>query len=200
MAPTGDIIGLNAIESLRALPWELLRPSALVDCILFFSYCKPAVRLLVKGDNEQYLIKALLRWCHERELDFAFDSEGFVCIASNEGASEHILGIDRRSESHEIDLGLALGYPLCCCERVAAIGESGIDAYAIEVALWTFAGSYQRINPCGYRQGLSLISHLPCSPTCEASLEIANQSQIFLMANKSEPIFSRLINSKLMLT
>ena len=198
MAPSGDREGLSAVEGLRALPWELLRPSALVDFIQLSACRKPAVRLLVKGEGEGRLVESLSRWCGETGLDFAYDGEGYACVAGRKGEAVDILAIDRRAEAHELELGLALGYPPCCCERVAQVGESAIDEYAREVATWTFAGTYRRIDPSGYRSGLSLICHVPCSATCEASLVIANKAREFLLGHKDDHLLSKLVNSPVM--
>ena len=198
MAPSGDREGLIAVEGLRALPWDLLRPSALVDFIQLLACGKPAVRLLVGGDGEPRAVEALSLWCRDRGFGLAADGDGFACIAAEGGRAGRILELDRRPGAHEVELGLALGYPRCCCERVAAVGESAIDAYAAEVAGWPFAGPYRRINPGGYRQGLSLICHLPCSPACVASLEIADRAREFLLAHATEPLFSGLIHSPVM--
>lgn len=198
MAPSGDREGLSAIEGLRALPWELLRPSALVDFIQFLACGKPAVRLLTKGEGEKTLIDALSFWCRERGLGLVTDGEGFACVASESAYAEHVIELDRSPAAHEVELGLALGYPCCCCERVASVGESGIDAHASEVAAWTFTGCYRRIDPGGYRHGLSLICHLPCSPACVESLAAAERARGFLLNHPTEPLLSRLRHSRVM--
>ena len=198
MAPSGDREVLIAVEGLRALPWELLRPSALVDFVQLLACRKPAVRLLVKGEGERRLVESLSRWCRETGLDFASDGEGYACVAGRKGGAAGVLAMDGRAEAHELELGLALGYPHCCCERVARLGESAIDEYAGEVAKWTFAGPYRRIDPSGYRRGLSLICHLPCSATCDASLVIANKAREFLLGHKDDPLLSKLVNSLVM--
>lgn len=123
------------------------------------------------------------------------DEEGFACVGSAPGTASLVLEIDRRASAHEIELGRALGYPACCCERVAEVGESEIDSYAIVVEGWSFEGPYQRINPAGYRSGRALISHLPCSPTCEASLPIADRAYRFVVENAREPALSELYRS-----
>ena len=187
-----------AVEALRALPWELLRPSALVDFVQLSACGKPAVRLLVKGGAERRLVDSLSRLCVETGLDFAADGEGYACVAGRKGEAERVLTIDRRAEAHELELGLALGYPPCCCEWVARVGESAIDEYAAEVAAWTFTGPYRRIDPSGYRRGLSLVCHLPCSATCEASLVIANKAREFLLGHKDDPLLSKLVNAPVM--
>ncbi|HWW75199.1 MAG TPA: hypothetical protein VNZ44_07385 [Pyrinomonadaceae bacterium] len=187
-----------AVEGLRALPWGLLRPSALVDFMQFLACGKPAVRLLTKGEGERSLIGDLSLWCRERGLGLASDGDGFACVASEFAYAEHVIELDRSPKAHEVELGLALGYPRCCCERVAAVGESDIDLYAAEVAAWCFAGRYRRINPGGYRHGLSLICHLPCSPTCDESVAVAERARDFLLSHRTEPLLSRLQHSNVM--
>lgn len=198
MAPSGNREELIDVEGLRALPWDLLRPSALVDFVQLSACGKPAIRLLVKGEGERRLVESLSSWCGETGLDFASDGEGYACIAVRKGEAAAVIEIDRRAEAHELELGLALGYPPCCCERVARVGESAIDNYAGEVATWTFEGLYRRIDPSGYRRGLSLICHLPCSATCEASLVMANKTREFLLVHKADHLLSRLTNSPVM--
>jgi hypothetical protein len=180
------------IERLRSAPLRLLRPSALVDFVLFLACEKPAMRLTV--DNEDGL-DALRKWCKQSGFDFAEDGEGFACVSSESGTASRVLEIDRRADAHEIDLGQALGYPACCCERVAELGESEIDSYAATVARWSFEGTYRQINPVEYRSGRALISHLPCSPACDASLAIADRAYRFVMAHSEEPVLFELYRS-----
>ena len=170
----------------------LLRPSALVDVVLFLACDKPAVRLIVDTADG---LRALGAWSEGWGLNFASDGEGFACVGRGAGAAAVVLEIDRGVESHETELGLALGYPLCCCERVASVGESGIDAYAAEVATWAFEGEYRRTNPAGYRSGRALVSHLPCSLACEASLLIANRARAFVLEHACEPALIELARS-----
>ena len=180
------------IERLRSAPLSLLRQSALVDFVLFLACEKPAARLIVdSGDG----LDALRKWCKQWGFDFAAYGEGFACISSKPGTASHILEIDRRADAHEIELGRALGYPACCCERVAELGESEIDSYAATVTRWSFEGAYRRINPVDYRSGRALISHLPCSPTCDASLAIANRAYRFVIEHAEEPALSKLYRS-----
>jgi hypothetical protein len=181
-----------SIARLRAVPFGLLRPSAVVDFVLFFGCGKPSVRLLIDGQSS---VDALRTWCHNTGLDFAVDVDGFACVARGPGAAGQILETDRRAEAHEEELGRALGYPLCCCQRIASVGESGIDSYASEAAGWNFHGDYRRINPAGYREGRALISHLPCSPACDTSLEIANRARRFVLAHAAEPALVELSRS-----
>jgi len=180
------------IERLRTVPLRLLRPSALVDFVLFLACEKPAVRLTV--DNEDGL-EALRKWCGRWGFDCAVDEEGFACVSSELGTASRILEIDRRADAHEIELGRALGYPACCCGRVAEVGESEIDSYAAAVARWSFEGAYRRINPIGYMSGRAFISHIPCSPACDASLAIADRAYRFVIEHAGEPVLSELYRS-----
>ena len=186
--------GQIVLERLRTLPLRLLRPSALVDFVLFLACGKPAVRLLIDTGAG---VDALKVWCLQWDFDFAADPDGFACVTAERGSAYDILEIDRRPEAHEVELGRALGYPDCCTSRVAAVGESNIDEYAAEVAAWPFTGRYLRINPAGYRSGRALISHLPCSPTCDASLDIAETMREFVLAHASEHALSELCRSPL---
>ena len=183
------------LERLRTLPLRLLRPSALVDFVLFLACRKPAIRLLI--DTEAG-IESLKIWCLKSGFDFAADMDGFACVTVEAEFAGHILEIDRSLGAHEIELGRLLGYPNCCTERVASLGESKIDEYAAEVSVWSFEGRYFRINPKDYRSGRALISHLPCSPTCDASLVIAESMREFVLAHTSEPVLTKLCRSLVM--
>lgn len=187
-----DVRDITNIESLRAVPWRSLPSSALVDFLLFFASGKPAVRLKLINRAG---IRTLAAWCREVGMGFDSDSEGFVCVARKPEEARRILSIDQCLYPHEIQLGQALGYPLCCCERIAALGESNIDAYSVEVATWSFIGPYRRIDPSGYKKGLALVSHLPCQRSCDASLSIANQAFQFVLAHASEPVLYELYHS-----
>jgi hypothetical protein len=187
---------MSAIHCFRTLPAKWLYPSAVVDFMLLYSGAKPAVRVKLPEPNSADL---LALWCRQSELDYTYDVEGFACVSAQPGVAHQVLQLDRLARPHEVDLGQALGYPLCCCQRVAQIGESQIDIYAREVAQWKFTGRYERINPAGYLNGLALLSHLPCSLNCNQSLVIAEQARHFVCANAAEPLLSSLASSHLVL-
>jgi hypothetical protein len=182
------------LERLRTLPLSWLRPSALVDFLLLSLSKKPTVRLRIDSESSMDHLRV---WCRQSGFDLAADEDCFACVSVEGGFASKVLELDRRTDAHEIELGLALGYPLCCCERVASIGESNIDYYAQEVARWPFAGQYRRINPAGYHSGLALISHLPCSADCRPSLTIADRAREFVITHASEPILFSLCRSPL---
>lgn len=175
----------GAAAAFAALPHELLPLSAKVDFLHLLGLEKPAVRTNVSEQTMQ----VLRCWCLRYGYGWDADEEGYCCVASSVGLARKILEVDRRVEPHETELGLLLGYPRCCCEAIARVGESGIDDRAAEVARWPFQGPFRLIDPSGYRQGASLICHLPCRADCAASLEIAGRAVRFLQPRFSEPAF-----------
>jgi hypothetical protein len=170
-----------------ALPHDALPLSAGVDFLHMIACGKPAVRFKVS----EYGSTSIARWSAANGYACRVDEAGFCCVAPTSLLAEHVLEVDRRSEPHEMELGLLLGYPRCCCEAVAAVGESAIDDHAAIVAAWPFAGRFQSINPAEYRKGTSLICHLPCSPKCAPSLEIASRAAGFLRGRLKRVPFDR---------
>lgn len=164
------------LTRIRTLPVSVLRASATVDFLQLFAGTKPAIRSVLDTPAG---VTSMRTWCREAEFDFAVDNDRYFCVTSSQGQAQVILNLDRQFEQHELDFGQVLGYPLCCCHQIAQITEAGIDAYAAVVAHWQFTGDYQLINPSGYLVGDSLISHLPCSPYCKASLALAKQTLLF---------------------
>jgi len=187
---------MTATHGFRTLPAQWLYPSAVVDFMLLYAGAKPAVRIELR---ERKGAEPLYVWCRESELDYASDADGFACVSAEPGVARQVLELDRSWRAHEVELGRALGYPLCCCQQVAWIGESQIDKLARRVAHWTFTGPYARINPAGYVNGLALVSHLPCSVDCNQSLDIAEQACQFVRAKAAEPLLSSLASSPLVL-
>lgn len=192
MAPPSFTI--RAVDLLRSVPWDGLPSSALVDLLLFSIGEKPAVRL--RPHNAEGIAR-LVSWCVSAGLFSATDSDGYACVARSQINADQVIDIDRRFEPHEYDLGLALGYPECCCRAIASLGEGRIDGQADQAARWQYQGRFRRINPKGYCEGLSLISHVPCCPQCRSSLAIANQARAFVLAHPQEPVLRRLWRSPL---
>lgn len=166
------------------LPWSDLPPSFRVDLLQLLSGSRPAIRSHV-GETAREGLRA---WCTASGLDFAADGP-WVGLSTEVGRAARILQVDASPAPHEVDLGLLLGYPPCCCEQAALVGESQIDRYAQHVASWPLRGGYALLDISRYSEGLALISHLPCSPTCQPSREIALQSVAWLAKQQgtSEP-------------
>ncbi len=60
------------------------------------------------------------------------------------------------------------------------MGESQIDVYARHVAAWPLSDGYALLDVSRYDEGLALISHIPCSPDCDPSRVLAEQSVSWL--------------------
>jgi hypothetical protein len=175
-----------AVAIFAALPREKLSASACVDFLHLVALDKPAVRIKVPESE----FHDLVHWCMQYGYGWSSDAEGFLCVARSKLIANRVLEVDQGTEPHELDLGLLLGYPSCCCEAVAEMGESRIDEYAVAAAKWDFHGRFRLIDPSGYTQGASLICHLPCSPHCEASLNIAIRAVGFLRGRLEHPAFA----------
>lgn len=115
----------------------------------------------------------LRRWARRAGLYVAVDGDGFFALSSHAGSARRVLRIDARPGRHLIALGLALGYPICCCRAAARRKEEGLDAWAEAMSSRRFIGLFRLIQPIGYLTGRSSISHVPCSPRCAASLRMA---------------------------
>jgi hypothetical protein len=161
----------NLARSLiETLPLGSLPRSAAVDALHMAVGTKSAIRTRLADPRA---LDAVTAWSDRHGLTIVGDEEGYVCIAAGRALAALVLEIDRKDAPHEASLGRLLGYPPCCCEFVAQCGEARIDELAGEVARWAFDGTYQLIDPTHYVVGRSLVCHLPCSPTCGRSLQLA---------------------------
>lgn len=151
------------------VPLLALLPSTVIDILVWSATNKPAIRsqLLDRSSSGP-----LREWAHAQGASFALDDAGFFCIA-RDGFANELLHLDRRVAPHEYELGLMLGYPRCCAATIAEIGEREIDERSSIAARWGFSPPYHLINPGMYAHGAALISHVPCTPSCEPSLRIA---------------------------
>lgn len=182
--PAGAALS-RAAAAFVALPHEQLPPSAGVDFLHLVGLRKPAVRVKVSGPG----LEEVARWCATYGYAWVADEDGFCCVARKMDLAERVLEVDRRPEPHELELGLLLGYPRCCCDAVTAVGESEIDSRAVAVAAWSYEERFRLIDPSRYRQGGSLICHLPCTPACEPSLVIARRAARFVRQHQGHPAF-----------
>ena len=160
----------------QSVPWNTLPKSARVDLAQFLAN-KPAIRTKVKNLS---CVHKVVTWAKKCGLVCFSDHEGYVVIAKNSQLAREVLKIDQSSTPHEWELGLLLGYPKCCCNYIAAIGEENIDTISVNMKNWNFIGKFRLINPHFYLQGRSLISHLPCSPKCLPSLVLAHRTLLFM--------------------
>jgi hypothetical protein len=147
-----------------------LKRSARVDLLQLLAGVRPAIRTETVGFVEYVVIQ---RWARGFGWFVAFD-DPFIALSPIPGLSRQILAIDRQPAPHTLRLGLALGYPLCCCRAAERVGENNLDDWSATMGRRAFFGRFKLINPSGYGEGLSLISHIPCSPYCAASLRLVN--------------------------
>jgi len=158
----------STVDALAGFPWDSLPPSARVDVLGWYSG-KPAIRLprFALGTD---VLPRLATWAHLQSASIAADDD-FVVVATRD--AEEILALDQSPAPHALDLGIRLGYPVCCATAIARAGELRIDELAETAALDC---RETLLDTSGYTEGRALISHVPCSPTCVSSVELAHRS------------------------
>lgn len=177
------------IRAFEELP-PSLPPSSYIDFLLLLGGLKPTIRLYVIEARTQHAIEF---WGEEYGYASAANPFGYIYIAKTQDAALRLRELDDSPEAHEFELGLLLGYPQCCCRRAAEIGESNLDEWEATIsqdAAFRRAPNYL-IDPCGYTEGASLISHIPCSVQCKASLSIARATLRIVLYQKNSHYFCR---------
>lgn len=147
-----------------------LPPSACADLKRLLAGAKPAVRLYA-GVN----VLDLRHWARRQGLFISTDIDGYAAVSRLPWTARRVIDLDRRPGRHTMALGTLLGYPSCCSRAAARVGDEGIDRRHEVLVARRFHGRFQSINPRGYTEGTSLVSHVPCSPTCAASLSLTRQ-------------------------
>lgn len=176
------------LKAFETLP-QNLKPSDYVDILLFLAHEKPCIRL---GYNHQSVYQNMLAWCKENKLASIVSEAGFMYISKNFFLALIAKIADDSTLNHAYIFGKILGYPTCCSRRIAEIGESKIDEYEKElVSNSDFQEPYNKIDPKGYIEGYSLISHIPCCETCRKSLEKANSTYEVILKYKEHPSFEK---------
>ncbi|SER23415.1 hypothetical protein [Sphingobium sp. YR768] len=145
-----------------------LPPSAATDVTLVLRGHKPAARVSVGSRGGD-----LRRWARRYGLFTSIDADGFAAISRNPATARRVIDLDRRPGRHTLALGTMLGYPPCCSRAAARVGDEGIDRRHAAMATRRFHGRFRAINPSGYADGSSRISHVPCSTRCQPSLRMA---------------------------
>lgn len=161
------------IVAFDSLP-DVLKKSDYVDFLLYLNKEKPCIRL---GKNKNFVYKELIDWCYKFNHSYVISKSGLMYISKHKIIAIFTMHIDDLSIPHELLLGKLLGYPICCSKKIMSVGEMNIDQFEQELVKSNeFIGKYKYINPTYYTRGLSLISHVPCSCQCQASLRIAKRS------------------------
>jgi hypothetical protein len=160
-------------DQLARFPFSAFPLSVRVDLLRLFAECTRVVRCRVcEGSSNRETI----RWAAHCGLTVEFDDDRYVAVGRDQGRVRRLLEIDASPEPHEAELGRMLGYPVCCADRVAVDGECAINRLAQKAAVWHYEDRFRLIDTADYPRGRALISHLPCTPHCEASLRLAEQA------------------------
>lgn len=180
------VFPVRAFESLQ----PGLTPSSYVDFLLLLGGLKPTIRLHVTEPRAQH---AIVSWGEVHGYSSTSNPSGYICIAKTQDAALRLQELDDSHEAHEYELGLLLGYPPCCCRKAAEVGESNLDEWEENMSQ---DAAFRRtpnclIDPRGYTKGSSLISHIPCSAQCEASLSIAKPALRIVLCQKDNYHFVR---------
>jgi len=157
---------------MRQLVPNWMRPSALGDVTLLLAGAKPAIRLQVGPHGPE-----LRRWARRLGFFTSFDPDGYAALSRSPSAARRVIDLDRRPGRHTHALGTMLGYPSCCSRAAARAGDEGIDDLHAAFAARRLHGRFRAIDPTGYVHGGALISHVPCSPRCVASLSLATRAE-----------------------
>ena len=147
-----------------------MRPSAHVDLAQLCRGVRPVIRSEFAGRPDLVRVR---QWARRRGLYLVADKDGFFALGADSSAVRRTFRTDSRPGRHVIALGRQLGYPRCCCLAAARRLEEGLDSWAASLSQRPFVGLFKLIRPGGYGTGESLISHVPCSARCSASLAMA---------------------------
>jgi hypothetical protein len=172
---------INAFDNLP----NSLKKSDYTDMLLFLINLKPCVRL---GSNNDAVYNSMKRWCESNGFSYVVSSEHLMYISKTKLLAKITQVVDDSVFKHSYVLGRLLGYPRCCCKKISSVGENEIDLY--EKTLCEnekFIPPFDIINPIGYKEGYSLIAHVPCCSTCKRSLKIARRAKRIIFDNQKNP-------------
>ena len=174
------------IQAFVELPNGLPK-SSYIDFLLFLADLKPSLRIKISKYEHK---RELTEWCEKNGFYLLLGKDDYLFIGKNKDMLSQLEQIDTSNLPHEYELGRLLGYPDCCCKRIADIGEKNIDDYEKKfIETSDFIGAFELIDPQGYKDGYALISHIPCSPICEDSLHIAQKSLYIIAHYKDRKCF-----------
>jgi len=176
------------VRAFEALP-STLSLSSYTDFLLLLGGLKPTLRLHVPESRTR---EELDSWCARYGYASVSNGSGYVCVAGDVREALRVQELDDSREPHEYQLGVLLGYPQCCCKRAAAVGETNLDGWENGMAQQsTFTGQFELIDPHGYSDGYSLISHIPCCAKCKPSLRVAKAALRLVSYHRESPHFRR---------
>lgn len=171
------------LRNVRGWPWREMRPSARVDLLTLLAAERPAMRT-----QRLQSASAGAAWSRlVRDAGWAVATDEDYCVlARTAETAQRVLKLDAALERHTRELGLALGYPTCCASAAVQHGDEGLDDWARVQAARIPDGL---LHIGGYARGNALLSHIPCSADCAASLQQAARAETL------RPALWRLIGS-----
>lgn len=171
------------IDNFSNLP-KNLKKSDYIDMLLFLLDIKQCVRL---GSNDAAAYSLMIKWCAKYKYAYVLGSSQLMYIAKNRFIAKIAQIADDSKYNHSYTLGRLLGYPGCCCKKIASVGENNIDEFEKALAQKGFSPPFDIINPAGYIEGYAFISHVPCCSTCIKSLRIAKSASNVIENNLNFP-------------
>lgn len=149
-----------------SLNWEDFYPSIYTDLCNFVSnYTKKNMRILVVTKSNDYYANYFIKWCES--LNYTYTLYDSFMYISKDDRSSQVKSIDNSINNHLVELGEILGYPKCCIRYISKYPENSIDAAEIAInKTRNYKGNEILLNIEDYREGLALISHIPCDPKC----------------------------------
>lgn len=165
------------------MPWHVLPPSFKIDLCQLLSGIKSCARSQILDKAHFHtLINAIeiIGWHMSYDQDH---QDNFFFIAKDVTILKNLIFIDKSISSHEKELGALLGYPECCYNYISKHGENMIDKLDDKFSKQALMGEFALIDISHYREGICLLSHVPCSPQCVRSLKIAKNVKDFIVTH-----------------
>jgi hypothetical protein len=159
------------------LPFADLPASVRVDVLGILAYGKPAIRI----PTSRHAVARVAEVVTAVGWSYACDEDYLVAAPASEVAT-HILEVDRSAEPHTLQLGLLLGYPVCCARAAAHAGEENIDHHAARLGAECDRQHARHLDPREYLAGIALVPYVACTPRCASALQHARAAVNYIDA------------------
>lgn len=111
-------------------------------------------------------------WASFSNGDFESDLESYLYIAPEKVLAEALRDADERCDI--LEAGALLGYPDCCTHYFSELATH--RSIAKNPIFFTYRSGLMAnwvVNTCLLNGGFALVTHVPCSPNCLATLDLA---------------------------
>lgn len=195
-----------------------------LEIIYVIEGVKPAARIMVKDDefdNIKNFLKEYKLDIIKSEFKIKKDDAGdysdkgskiglnekgyyFSYIAKTKDVAKKLKRLER-FDNH-VELGMALGYPRCCCEffeRNFLSESQNKNDFTLDTLRESDGYEFPSYNNIAARHfDISLLNHFPCSFNCRESIKIAekNLGVIKKCSNEWHDIFKGILNSAVLYT